>query len=503
MTKKLISITLLIAFFMNQATAQTYIGEVLYRNTYEYIKLKCKGDSCEFSMPYQDGQQKYPLQLNPAKTQDWEVRRGVEKWKFNTTLKDGVLRGDLQLPTGQQGITLKEQRAAIPKEELGSYVGVFQDDSNRKAIVYSRYDYLHLISPYSEETMSLKPTGKDAFWSVSGEESLFLNQEKGTFQVLVIKDRNGAERQLKRSSAIVIEKLWIPIGEDTLYAHLYRPQSDGKVPACLILPGGGAVGMDNYEYEARYFAAHGIASLLFDKRGNGLSKGTNHFQNQTFEEKNEQYKQLFRYLQKHAAVDANRVGVHGPSEGGRLALMMAIDLKEEIAFVNAVAAPLMTFIEGQFYAMDQHHRILGIDEIDNMHIQQIWKDYYAGIANGKIDAETIEKANHYRSLNQRLFIPPDFLQVPASPKKNDLSNDRVVVQAGEITCPILLQYGENDQRVNGPKSLRNFLPKLQPSTQPEVIIYKRGSHSLMTPEYKICPGYLDDKVKWLRQIGLL
>jgi dienelactone hydrolase len=260
--------------------------------------------------------------------------------------------------------------------------------------------------------------------------------------------------------------------------------------------------MDNYTYEARLFAAHGMAAMIFDKSGNGQSKGSGNFQLQSFEEKNDQYKALFRFLQNHPSVDSKKVGVHGPSEGGRLAMMMAIDLQNDIAFVNATAGPFMTFREGQFYAMDQHHRIMGVSEYDNMKIQQIWSDYYDGIVDGQIDQSVIDRANAYRQQNPRLFLPPDFTELPASPHQDDINNERVVLEAGKITCPILLQYGENDQRVNAQKSIANILPQISNPDQVETIIYKRGNHSFMTPEYKICPGYTSDKISWLKRIGI-
>ena len=503
MYKTIFLFLLAISCAIEKPVAQTYIGEVLYRNTYEYIKIKCQDNSCEFSIPYLDGDRKYKTQRQPEKDTHWEVLRGIEKWKFNTAFKNGTLNGELELPTGQQRVLFRQQGDPLSKAAQPTFIGVFEDKFQRKAIVYSRFDYLHIMSPYSEETMSLKPIGKNTFWSVSGEQSVFSNLQEDKFQTLKIVDRFGNQNTLSRTAAVKIETLWIPVGEDTLYAQLYMPQSKTKVPACLVLPGGGATGIDNYEYEARYFAAYGIASLIFDKPGNGKSKGSNNFVLQTFEEKNDQYKILFKYLQNHPRVDPEKVGIHGPSEGGRLALMMAIDLKKEVAFVNATAAPIMTFREGQFYAMDQLHRNMGIDEIDNMKIQQIWSDYYDGIVKGEIDSEIIDRANIFRQQNQRLFLPPDFTQIPGAPTKQDIPHNRVVKEAEKISCPVFLQYGENDQRVNGHKSLQNFLSKISNKELINTKIYHRGNHSFMTPEYKICPGYTDDKINWLKTIGIL
>ena len=483
--------------------AQTYVGQILYRNTFEYAKLVCQDDTCTFSIPYLDGDHRYPHALRNEGYQEWEISRQGTPWNFKTHFAAGTVTGTLELPSGQQDIHLIEQLTSVAPENLSKFEGVYTDEENRRAIIYSRFNYLHLMSPYSEETMSLKAMGENSFWSVSGERSDFSEMAEGKFQNLTIHISNKASHHLTRIPDYKVDELWIPVGLDTLYALLFLPPSDLPVPACLILPGGGAVGMDNYTYEARLFAAHGMAAMVFDKSGNGKSKGDGHFDHQSFEDKNEQYKALFRYLQAHPKVDKQKTGVHGPSEGARLALMMAIDLGSDLAFAMAVAGPYMTLREGQLFAMDHHHRTMGLKQSDNMKIQAIWNEYYDGILSGEIDPATITKANAYRNMNDRLFLPPDGTRIPISPQKDDIENDRTVQEAGKIETPLLLQYGENDQRVDHMGSLRNLLPQLSHPERVTTIIYPRGNHSMMTPEYKICTGYTSDKINWLKHIGII
>ncbi len=485
------------------AEAQSYVGQIFYRNTFAYVKLVCQDDTCTFSIPYLDRDERFPVSLQNTGHQEWQFTRQGTPWKFKTHFEAGKLTGTLALPSGQQDIHLVEQLGPVSPEDLSSYAGVYSDEQNRRAIIYARFNYLHLMSPYSEESMSLKPIGDKTFWSVSGERSEFSENKNGKYQLLTIHDIHGASYALQRIPDFTIDELWIPVVGDTLYAQLFLPQTDQPAPACLILPGGGAVGMDNYIYEARLFAAHGMAALVFDKAGNGKSKGEGHFNFQTFEETNEQYKTVFRYLQHHPKVDKNKIGVHGPSEGGRIALMMAIDLGADLAFAISVAGPHMTMREGQLFAMDHHHRNLGLRQSDNMKIQEIWNEYYDGILSGEIDPATIEKANVYRSISDRLFLPPNSTDIPISPHKADLENDRTVQEAGKIISPLLLQYGENDQRVDREGSLRNLLPQLAHPERVTTIIYPRGDHSMMTPEYKICTGYTSDKINWLKHIGIL
>lgn len=504
MTKKSFLFIFFIILCFGSAYAQTFVGEMLYQGKYQYIKIICQDSSCEFSMPFEEGNKKYKIKENIFKENEWSINRDLEDWKFKTIIDDSSIKGEIYSLNGNQIIELLRQKKRIPVEKLNQYVGTFQDAKNNNVIVYSSFNSLQIISPYSEENMSLKPIGNNMFWSFTGEKTLFSNFQNNEFKSLKITDRFGNTKQLKKNTPINVKELFIPIDNDTIYAKLYSPTNiKGKTSACLILPGGGGIGIENYEFEARLFAANGITSLVFDKAGNGKSRGASNFRTQTFEEVNDLYIKIFKFLQNLPETDPKKVGVHGPSEGGRLALMMAIDLKDNIAFVNAVAAPLMSLKEGQFYAMDQLHRNLGIDEKDNLIIQQIWSEYYDGIIEGKINSEIINKSNTYRALNSKLFLPPNSNQIPSSPSKEDLLNDRVVKEASQIMCPIFLQYGENDQRVNLSKSLQNFYPKLSKGTKISAKIYKRGNHSLLTPEFKICTGYINDKIKWLKSIDIL
>ncbi|QNJ97180.1 alpha/beta hydrolase [Constantimarinum furrinae] len=495
-------IFLILFLLFGTSTAQTYIGEIFYRDSYHYLKINCTEKICEVSLPYLDGDKLYQIDKSAVLKGDWFLERGVATWNFSTVTNNNTLLGVLHTQGGSEEILLWEQLESPTKQETLQYTGVYSDSRERRAILYKAGESFLGMSPFSERTKSLKRIGTNTFWTASGERWTFEKQDSDNFQQVTISDRFGNTNTLNRIPPITVEELWIPVANDTLYAKLFLPPSEVKTPACLVLPGGGATGMDNYEYEARFFAAYGMASLIFDKSGNGKSKGPGNFRLQTFEEKNEQYKQLFKFLQNHPKVDPKQVGVHGPSEGGRLAIMMAMDL-QDIAFVNATAAPIMTMREGQLYAMSNYHRNLGVTEEDNIEIGLLWNAYYGNIIAGTIDPNVIEKANSFRKKYERGFLPPDLLTVPGAPRSEDITNDRIAAEAKNITCPVLLQYGENDERVYPTKSIQNFYEAVKDKSLVKVIIYNRSNHSFMTPEYEISTGYADDKIAWLRQIGIL
>lgn len=501
MLKYIFALTLWLS--MSWGWSQTFIGEVSTPEGFQYLQLEAKADSTLISFPY-EFRQTFKFDIKAAAGNEFTVKARAEQRAFSFKK---VESGQMELATNFTGITqsikLVKQLDAIEKAELGRYTGNFMDKNGNRAIIYARRGNLHFMSPYAEQTVSLKPIGKDKFWSTSGEITSFSeNAEKG-FQTLSITNRLGQQTELKRSHDYSVQEDWVMVDNDSIYVNLFIPNLKGKKPACLLLPGGGGQPqMENFEYEARFFAAHGLVAMTFDKESVGKSKGRS-FGNYTFNQKALRYRQLFDYLQSHIEVDSEKVGIHGPSEGGRLAIMMGSNLNNEVAFINATAAPLMTFVEGQLYAANHYSRNMGMSEEEIVSTLMIWKNYYSGILNEKIDTTDFATIRALRTKYDRAFLPPTSDIIPLSPKKEDLTNNSVLTDASKLDCPIFLQYGENDQRVNPTGSLRNFYQYISENSAVTAVLYKRGNHSMMTPEFQICSGYAYDKAKWLKSLRII
>lgn len=144
--------------------------------------------------------------------------------------------------------------------------------------------------------------------------------------------------------------------------------------------------------------------------------------------------------------------------------------------------------------------LVGHSFSDNVTIVNIWKDYYNQIVAGKIDTMTIEAANEFRATQKPFHLPPPMTALPGSPRAEDLQSDD---ELNNIQCPVFLQYGENDKVVDLQTSIRNYQERIPKTAATTIKIYKRGNHSCMTPEWKICTGLLDDKINWLQKIGVL
>lgn len=499
---RLIFIQLLV-LFNSGVFSQTYVGEIETFDGFQHVKLEVKNDSTFISFPY-ELRQTFEFHSKPVEGLQYLIKVGADQ---RDLIVKKVGSKEMELESNFTGRTqtaiLREQLDLISESELDNYTGNFIDANGNRAIIYSSRGSLRLMSPYSEQTMTLNCIGKNHFWSSSGETTVYADSPGRRSNEIAILNRRGESVSLERSHDYIVQEDWVMVDGDSIYVNLYIPEKEGELPACLLLPGGGGMSqMANSEYEARFFAAHGMLAMTFDKVGVGKSRGRS-FENYTFKEKAARYMQIFDFLKGHVQVDSTRVGIHGPSEGGRLALMMGAMPGNQVAFINATASPIMTMKEGQLYAVNHYHRNQGVDEEDIASISMIWKSYYDGIIGGVIDTSHFESIRSLRMKYERAFLPPTSSVIPLSPKKEDLLDDSVVLNAGILTCPVFLQYGENDERVDPTRSIQNFKKHIPVHLDLTVELYQRGNHSMMTPEFQICSGYAYDKVKWLRSIGII
>ena len=287
------------------------------------------------------------------------------------------------------------------------------------------------------------------------------------------------------------DSVWITTETGTIFGILYSP-ADGsaeKRPAVLCLQGGGDVGLRNYLYEARFFAENGFVALVCDKSGTGLSKGSKSWRDQTFDEKTQEYFQLLQWLKKQATVDPAKVGVHGMSEGGRLALDLAIKHPKEVAFINAVSGPIESFKKNQLFAIRHHLKERNVESsaIDDAVI--LWNQYFDEIAKGEISQEVINKANTLRG--EVPYLPSNSRALPQRPRGEDI-HFSLENKMGQVKCPVLFQFGDGDILVDVQKTT-SLIPK---APHFKVVVYENTDHSMTLKNGDVHPDFLTDKLKW-------
>jgi len=385
---------------------------------------------------------------------------------------------------------------------------------------------LNGINSIKEYWKNVKGKGVDWTWEIfnnSGDEdflfqtgishlTLSYNNKNTTysslFSVIWEKQSNGEYKIISDfyrhheqfsipSYEVIKDSVWIQTPTDTLFAIIFKPKLsiDKKAPAIYCLQGGGNIGINNYFYEAELFASAGIVSLVCDKSGAGKSKGKSSWVTQTFAEKTLEYSYVLNWLFSQSYIDTTLVGVHGPSEGGRLALSLALANPMRIKFVNAVSAPLETLKENQLYAIEKLLISQGYYYSVISQTLELFNEYFAAIKNKKIPKELIERVNKLREQYPKLYLPLNSTELPRMPQSADIDYT-YGADIYKLTCPIYFQYGSNDAVVNVTNSLK-LIPVQDNVT---IKVYKDTDHSINYPNGDTHGGYHIDKLKWILSV---
>lgn len=125
----------------------------------------------------------------------------------------------------------------------------------------------------------------------------------------------------------------------SLAGTIVLPRGRGPFPAIVFIHGSGPDSRDNYRGQATWFARHGIAALIYDKRGVGESTGDWRYVG--FTELADDARAAVRLLRSREDIRDDRVGLWGGSNGGWVAPLLAAT-DSSVAFVITVAGAAWT-----------------------------------------------------------------------------------------------------------------------------------------------------------------
>jgi dienelactone hydrolase len=322
------------------------------------------------------------------------------------------------------------------------------------------------------------------------------NGARGTFRLerFVPKTRPPAEREITFSN-----------GKATLSGTLLLPPGvSGPVPAVVFLHGSGAEGRWASKYLAVQFAEAGIAALIYDKRGVGKSTGD--WKLVGFEELADDAVAAILALKREAAVDSSRIGIHGHSQGGTLAPLVARKAPG-LAFVIASAAAGLSMESVEIYSLENSVNIGSLSSEEarmaREFIRALVATAYRGEARNRLLTiwkqvrdkpwafEIPEEVSHYWSFSRRIA---------------DYDPER---QWAQVRSPVLLVYGELDQRVPPRASASRIVRAIVEGggNSVSVRIFQGADHTFRLRAAaneslwpRTAAGYPDLLIEWVKQI---
>lgn len=289
-------------------------------------------------------------------------------------------------------------------------------------------------------------------------------------------------------------------GDIRLAGSLLIPNGEARVPGVVFLHGSGAEGRWANRFLAGQLATHGIAALIWDKRGAGQSSGD--WRTATPDDLARDAAAAVARLRQESRIDSNRVGIHGHSQGGTLAPMVAVQ-SSGVAFVVASAGAGLP--------------------LDSVEIFSILNSVYPRAFTAKDSADArdyasalVAAAYHGRprarldSLAVALRQSPWFFPPPA-PDNSYWTFSRLYAQYdplawwARVRVPVLLIYGAEDQRVPARASAERIRATLQrnaPDVDLTVSILPGADHTFrLAPGPggwpRTAPDYVPTLLRWL------
>ena len=293
--------------------------------------------------------------------------------------------------------------------------------------------------------------------------------------------------------------------EDKLAGSLFIPtDGKGKHPAIVFMHGSGPEGRYASRFLADMFARRGIAALIYDKRGVGGSTGT--WRTSTFSDLADDAIAGVALLKSRSEIDARRIGIYGHSQGATIAPLVA-SRSPDVAFVIASAASGLPAAEVERYSL---RNSLGGDSLTADETREAYRYVDLVVESGRLGHRTpaLDSAIGRDSTAKWFFAAP--------PNDNyywkfsqQIADYNAATYWRKVHVPVLLLYGENDQRVPVAESARNIEAALRAANNRgyTIKVFPKANHTLRVASTGTGfawpsnpPGYLETLQSWVNDV---
>lgn len=320
---------------------------------------------------------------------------------------------------------------------------------------------------------------------------------------------------LKRQPAVpppyTEEEVSFQSGGFTLSGTLRVPLAKGRHPALFLLQGSGAADREAESFYADYFARHGIATLVYDKRGTGSSGGD--YRDESFNDFAADALAGIRFLQRRGEIDPGRTGLYGRSHGG-MVVPLAASLSKDVAFIINVSGAGVSPHQQMTYQAEAEMRRDGFSEADIAeavaYMNQKWEVARTGgegwnrlqaATQNARDKKWLARAQPATKLDD--IVPSWKLQMGYDP----------LPALERVNCPILAVFGELDisspvaqttanyRKAAAKSGNSDYTLKVLPNADHSLLVWPKPADPAHWPV--LAPGYLDTMRNWIHaRVGM-
>lgn len=290
------------------------------------------------------------------------------------------------------------------------------------------------------------------------------------------------KRAVKPAQGCISEEVRFSNGDITLAGTLIKPVTEGRHPVIVWLSGRGSAARQNTP-TLRLLAQHGIASLIYDKRGAGQSTGN--FAKATFNELVSDAVAALRFLSQRNDISPTQIGLSAESAGGWVAPVVATQSKTPVAFIVTTVGPAENLYDQQVHAYQAFVRTGGFEltkeeaELTDDHIRKRLR--YAFKNEGR--EEFLASSEKIKGTRLERFL----LDTEANDasdfdwlRRNDCDP---VPHLKRIKTPWLAFYGSRDYIVppkDNVKKLEQYLTEAG-SKDFKIVVFDNADHSMLLP----------------------
>lgn len=315
----------------------------------------------------------------------------------------------------------------------------------------------------------------------------------GTFSLR----RESPERRQPREQEVTFRN-----GDVVLAGSVLMPESArSRLPGVVFLHGSGAEGRWASKYLATRFADAGFAALVFDKRGVG--KSTGNWRTATIDDLVADAVAAIEALRKLPEVDPVRVGVHGHSQGGTLAPLVAVKAGQ-VAFIIASAAAGVSPEQAEIYSVENSVGLSSLAPSEADLARDYIRTFVTTAYRNAPHQHLLELWQQFKGKPWALEPPPEgsyyWTFSPQFAQYEPLRYWR------EVRSPVLLVYGADDKRVPARPSAAAISSALIDSGAESlsIRIFPSADHTLRVPSKGAWPatpaGYPQVLTDWASRV---
>ena len=400
---------------------------------------------------------------------------------------EGTWRGEWEREGSKVDITMRVEKSAH------GYEGSFDSDGLR--VVRIPLQKITWTAPQLNWAVA-SDSGVETYAGVVQGDALTGRLTSGAANVSFTFTRSHAPAPAPRC-----EELTFMSGDVKLAGTLFLPAGPGPHPGIVFLHGSGAEGRWASNYLADRFARRGFVALTFDKRGVGASGGD--WKTAGFDELAADDAAAYAALAASPHVAHGPVGIHGHSQGGTLAPLVAVRIGHP-AFVIASAGSGLSMRDTEAYSVENALGVKNLSPADAVAARAFVAAIVATAYEGQPYERAVQAWQAVRDKPWAFELPPATDAYWSFARKTSAYDPLSYWR--QVTAPTLLVYGQADERIPPRASAERITAAYRSGKGASVttVFFPEADHTFRIQSQsgkafswpRTAPGYPDSLIKW-------